>query len=44
MIGILYASKNNVGAASTTFPIFAHEIPKEVGVIGILIHSNFTPM
>lgn len=40
-IGITYASRNNSLIISTTIAIVLHEIPKELGDAGILLHSDF---
>jgi len=40
-IGIAFASRKSPLIISTTFAIFLHEIPKELGDAGILLYSKF---
>jgi len=42
VLGVLFADKDSSAIISTTIAIFAHEIPQEVGDVGILMHSRFT--
>ena len=43
VIGVLCAAKNKADIASSLVAIVAHEIPQEIGDVGILLHSKFTP-